>query len=71
MKLPSASNIGVALLFAAYVLAVVGRWGYKAANQGGYPFLSMQTLEAIWPWLALLVIAVLGTLVAGRNGGSK
>jgi len=44
VKLPSANTLAVALVFALYVLMVVARWGYKAANQGGFPCLSVQTL---------------------------
>jgi len=71
VKLPSANTLAVALVFALYVLMVVARWGYKAANQGGFPFLSVQTLEAIWPWLALLVAALLITWFVNRNSDPK
>jgi len=55
------------LLLALYVLIVVARWGYKAANQGGFPFLSIQTLEAIWPWVAALVVSFIVVGIGARS----
>ena len=67
MKLPSPRSVAFLLLFALYVLAVIARWGYKAANQGGFPFLSIQTLEAIWPWIAALVIGFIVVGIGARS----
>jgi len=67
VKLPSLRSVAFLLLLALYVLIVVARWGYKAANQGGFPFLSIQTLEAIWPWVAALVVSFIVVGIGARS----
>ena len=67
MKFPSRYDVGIGLFVALVPLIVVGRWAFRAANRGGFPFFSFATLEAIWPGVALLVVASVGVAIAGRK----
>jgi hypothetical protein len=46
------------LLVTFGALVVVSAWGWRAAHRGGFEVFSLQTLEAIWPPLLLLVVAL-------------
>jgi len=67
VKLPNRYDVYASLIVSAAVIVVVARWGWRAAHRGGFPFLSLATLEAIWPWLVLLAIAMVGAGLSWRK----
>ncbi len=52
-------------------LFVVGAWAWKAAKHGGFPIFSMQTLEEIGPYVALLVVGLGVAIYRGRSDESR
>lgn len=67
MKLPNRYSIGIALTFSFCVAVVVGRWAWKQAHRGGFPFFSLATLQAIWPWIVLLAVCLVGVALGDRD----
>ena len=53
------------LTLAVTIYAV--RQAFKASSRGNFPLFSIDTVEAIWPYLAITVVALALTLFAGKK----
>ena len=67
VKVPNRYEVALALLFVSLPVLLVASWGWRASHRGGFPFFSLATLEAIWPWVAFLAICLLGAALSGRE----
>lgn len=65
MKIPNRYDVGVGIIVIACVALVVLRWGWRESDRAGFPLFSLATLEAIWPWIALLLVCLLAIALDG------